>query len=874
LWASLAAVPSCDSQLLLASACPPETVVGQLRVTVALGTTFIPLFSPLFNVSTTGSELAEIDTLPLPGTPPAPLSIRADVDGSDGYRLVLSANDIPGPSSKVVEIDATFLGNVAGKPFITNPASCDPAIADVEVTSWETASPVRRESAYQPRGCDAVRFDPGLTMALEAAAQPATARESKVRIEYRGYQSEAVWPSPLRNVDVTLPDGVAIAAAAAKDLEPCTPEQFQVDLNQPVACPYTSRVGTIEMESPVLRSKLKGRLFFGTPTASGRPTRERPWHLFLLLEGDALRVKLVGDLTLDERGRVRLELRELPPLPITRLSLDLDDGSRATPILTDPLACGEHRGDVVLTGWNGTSVTDRPRIDVSRGCLAAELAPALEQVSIEPTQAGASSTLRIVVARPDGQRPITSFSFSLPKGINGALGNAPRCSLSQARTGSCDESTRLGTILTTAGTGSDVVDLRGSAYLADAMRPGDAGTLAIVTPVRVGPIDLGRLAILARVLIRTSDGGIEVVTVEPPLVFQGIPLLLRRVELVFDRPGFFTNPTGCEPRPFDLTATSDDGRTISLSHSLSATGCESLRFSPKLRVIAGQRGLTTQDSHPPLRAIITHAAAESAVEKAVIAMPTIGMNLGQLKRPDRLCDAADLRIRNCPPLSHVGGVKVDTPLLPFPLSGPVFAIPDPGGPVPALGLVLRGGGLTLQLRAGNGIGGTTFEGLPDIPITRLKLRINGGREGVLTAFSDLCGRRAPRAEGTFTSQSRRVVSLRPRLVVNGCLKRAATIVNQVVRISRSGTARFRIRCRRQDTCVGRLSLVAERRLRAGKESFRISRGATRVVKLKLTAAGRRAVLRHRRLRATATVTVGNSQTTRRISLLAPRRSRK
>ena len=152
---------------------------------------------------------------------------------------------------------------------------------------------------------------------------------------------------------------------------------------------------------------------------------------------------------------------------------------------------------------------------------------------------------------------------------------------------------------------------------------------------------------------------------------------------------------------------------------------------------------------------------------------------------------------------------------------------------------------------------------------------------MLTPFSDLCGRRPPRAESTFTSQSGRVLRVRQDLVVNGCLERATAVLDRAVRVTRSGIARVRLRCRRSDHCGGRVLLRAvgrtrsmktkRRPLQLGAESFRISGRMTRGVEVSLTAAGRKAVLRHRRLPAIATVRVGSSETSRRIYLMAPAR---
>jgi hypothetical protein len=77
--------------------------------------------------------------------------------------------------------------------------------------------------------------------------------------------------------------------------------------------------------------------------------------------------------------------------------------------------------------------------------------------------------------------------------------------------------------------------------------------------------------------------------------------------------------------------------------------------------------------------------------------------------------------------------------------------------LPELSLELRGP-INLRLRATVGFGPrgrlkTVFDGIPDVPLSRLALTLNGGKDGILTSGRDLCGASAPNFDALFQSHS-------------------------------------------------------------------------------------------------------------------------
>src|SRR5262249_31317245 len=92
-----------------------------------------------------------------------------------------------------------------------------------------------------------------------------------------------------------------------------------------------------------------------------------------------------------------------------------------------------------------------------------------------------------------------------------------------------------------------------------------------------------------------------------------------------------------------------------------------------------------------------------------------------------------------------------------PLQGPVLIVKPKGGVLPELSLELRGP-IDLRLRATVGFGPhgrlkTIFDGILDVPLTRLALTLHGGKDGILTSGIDLCGRKVPTFGALFQSHS-------------------------------------------------------------------------------------------------------------------------
>jgi hypothetical protein len=242
----------------------------------------------------------------------------------------------------------------------------------------------------------------------------------------------------------------------------------------------------------------------------------------------------------------------------------------------------------------------------------------------------------------------------------------------------------------------------------------------------------------------------------------------------------------------------------------------------------------------------------------------------QINKPGVLCKGDQLAAGSCPPQSLIGSAIAHSPLLAEPLSGPVYFVQDAGKILPRLAIQLRGA-VSLDLSAGNSIEGirtvNTFEGVPDVPVTRFELTVNGGSTGILKNFDDICSH-PDSADSVFAAHSGKSVGFKTPLEVEGCGARVsgrASISSKRVKMSRKGVVAVKVKCSAGvQSCKGRLTLKLRKR-KLGAKSFSIPAGGSKSVRVKLNRAARKLVKKRHSLRATATIT-GAGRSTRAVTI--------
>src|SRR5262249_37105431 len=132
---------------------------------------------------------------------------------------------------------------------------------------------------------------------------------------------------------------------------------------------------------------------------------------------------------------------------------------------------------------------------------------------------------------------------------------------------------------------------------------------------------------------------------------------------------------------------------------------------------------------------------EAASKKISVALPN--SELLDNAHIGNICTNPQFAAGTCPADSVLGTAEVSTPLLDQPLSGHAY-LRSSGGKLPDLVLDLNGQ-IHLVLvgkidTVNHGALRTTFQALPDAPVTSFRLDLAGGSKGLIINSESLCGK--------------------------------------------------------------------------------------------------------------------------------------
>lgn len=658
------------------------------------------------------------------------------------------------------------------KSFMANPTDCSkPATTKVAITSYQGGS-ATKSASYTPTGCDQVPFEPGMILEGDRTADAPGTISTGVSMPAN---DEPLVQKHIKTSVNVLPRGVELSPTSGSQpgFVGCTDAEFGYGQGAPSTCPAGAKIGTVRFRTPLLSKAVEGDVFLAQPTATSPKIR-----LFVVGElgpqFDATRVKFIGVVEPDRyTGQLVTTFDNLPATPFTEFRLTFRGGPTA--IMSLPRDCGTFTGQAINTPW-GSSTEDRRNgtLPVDQGCEndPDPFTPSLEG-STSTTQAGADTAIVTTLARPDGHQRLTGAKISLPTGLAGKLTAAPACPAAQGREGTCDATSRVGSVTALAGPGSSPATLTGDVYLTDSYVSGGLAGLSIVVPAKFGPLNFGNVVSTAQLSVR-PDTGIDVaVDGIPQRTSNGISAQIRSLKLSLDKPGFGVNPTSCAPKAFTGTLTGDLGGSGDVSSPFQATGCENVPFGPKLEAVmdGGANGAELAlNGHPGLTTVIEQPVGNANNTAVKVTLPAgLAADTDRLRRA---CPIAQYDAGTCPASATVGDVSAVTPLLPEPLTGKVTFVSVPGAPLPELRAALTGK-ISLTLRGKITFGANNqlvagFEGIPDVPLSRFVLNLAGGSQSLIIATKDLCPISSLPFKGDFTAHSGATSSTTVAPQLKGC----------------------------------------------------------------------------------------------------------
>jgi len=662
---------------------------------------------------------------------------------------------------------------LAPAPFMTNPTSCgEPLQVGFATDSYQLPGQFSEASAaLSPiTGCGLIAFDPSLSVTptnSEAAAP--TGLDAQLDVP----QDETVGgraTSELRYATVTLPEGMTIAPGAADGLEACSSEQVGLETRLPAACPDASKIGNAEFDVPQLSRVLHGDVYQRTPRKGDL------FGIWLVTDELGVHVKIPGDIHADpSTGQLTTVFNGTaqaggnPQVPLRRLKLHFKGGPRG--VLSTPSSCGVHQTNYEFTPWSGGSpVSGSAPMTIDRGCDTGGFAPKLSAGAINPV-AGSFSPLVTSLSREAGEGNVSGLDVTLPAGLLAKLSGVPLCEGIAAESGDCPPGSKIGTTTVAVGPGPSPlwVPQPGkdptAVYLSGPYR-GAPYSLVVKVPAQAGPFDLGTVVVRAAIYVDPETTQVTVRSDPLPQILEGVPIGYRTIHVDVDKPEFALNPTNCETTAVTSSITSDKGAVASPSSRFQITGCGDLGFKPRLGFKL--QGKTNRGAHPALRATLKMPQHGANIRRAVVALPRSEfLDQGHIRT---VCTRVQFAAEECPAGGVYGHARAFTPLLDQPLEGPVY-LRSSSHRLPDLVADLRGQiHVVLDGRIDSVNGGirTTFAQVPDAPVSRFVLTMQGGSKGLLVNSEGLC-RHANFASAQFTGQNGKIHDFRPVLRA-GCGK--------------------------------------------------------------------------------------------------------
>lgn len=707
--------------------------------------------------------------------------------------------------------------------FFTNPSNCSggPLTAKLEADSWaEPGHWSSQETTVYPdvAGCNLLQFAPTVEMRPEVTeAESPSGFEINIKAPQNPNQFPVLATPDLKNITMTLPEGMTVAPGAADGLVGCAAtgpngidmpagtlhpdeagegEEIGPDGLSHLTrghCPLASQIGTVEVTTPVLKDPLEGHVYLAQPQCGGEgqnpcttadATNGSLFGIYLEVEGSGVVIKLGGRISANPAtGQLTARFTELPQQPLSEVTVRLKGGVRAP--LANPRQCGEAITNVDFTAWGSPAVPDAlwaapypVNWEGGGPCPAAlPFAPTLT-AGMQSSTAGAFSTFSLTLQRGDRMQDLSKLQVKMPPGLVGMLSSVTLCKEPGASTGNCPEASEIGKTSVAVGSGAHpFVVTGGHVYLTEGYKGAPFG-LTIVVPGKAGPFNLGNVVVRSAINIDRDTTALTVTSDPLPQFLDGVPLRIQTLNVAVERKGgFMFNPTNCSRRQISATVESAQGTSANLTSPFAVEGCNALPFKPTFSVSTNAQ--TSKKNGASLRVKVTSGSGQDNIGKVVASLPK--QLPARLTTLQQACTEATFAQNpaQCPAASVVGSAKAVTPVLSHPLTGPAYLVSHGGAAFPDLVVILQGEGIRLDLTGGTsikkGVTTSTFASVPDAPISTFELTLPQGPHSALAgtlpakAKGSFCGTKLV-LPTTLTAQNGAQIKQSTKVAVLGCPK--------------------------------------------------------------------------------------------------------
>jgi hypothetical protein len=239
--------------------------------------------------------------------------------------------------------------------FTFNPTNCGNLAITATLTSTEAAT-ANMSSPFQVTNCGALGFKPQFDVSTSGKTSKANGASLDAKVIYPLGPKLA----NIAKVKVDLPKQLPSRLTTLQ--KACTADVFDAN---PANCPAASVVGIAKATTPVLTSQLTGPVYFVSHGGEAFPSLE------VILEGDGVRVDLVGATFISRAGITSSTFNTVPDVPINSFELYLPEGKYSALAANGNLCTSTLKMPTAFVAQNGAEIHENTNITVN-GCAKAK----------------------------------------------------------------------------------------------------------------------------------------------------------------------------------------------------------------------------------------------------------------------------------------------------------------------------------------------------------------------------------------------------------------------------------------------------------------------------------------------------------------------
>ena len=364
----LSSVPLCGEPEANDGHCPESSKIGTTRVASGAGshpfeiegTVYLtgPHDGAPFGLSVVTPAVAGPFNLGL-------VIVRARIDVNPESTALTVTTDETGPYALPQILDGVPLRlkritvNIDRPGFMFNPTNCgapgQPGAQQVSaVLSGSENAQASVTSAFAVGGCKSLEFKPTFTASTSGKTSKAggASLDAKVTYPAGSVGSEA----NIAKVKVDLPKQLPSRLTTLQ--KACTAAQFD---SNPAGCPAASIIGIVKVNTPLLPVQLTGPAYFVSHGGEAFPS------LIMVLQGDGVRVDVVGATFISKAGITSSTLKTVPDVPFSSFELYLPEGKYSALAANGNLCTSKLVMPTAFVAQNGAEIHATTKIAVT-GC--------------------------------------------------------------------------------------------------------------------------------------------------------------------------------------------------------------------------------------------------------------------------------------------------------------------------------------------------------------------------------------------------------------------------------------------------------------------------------------------------------------------------